>query len=342
MLAALAFTENALACQICVPRPTQTLADELLQSDKVVLAREDPERPYHYVAVETLKGDPGTAAIDLFMNTPVRRQLAANPELTMLLARDSRNREWRTLGIAHDDFEHVARRILNFEGGWIPNETNNLERLRELAPLLGHEDLRLHELAYLEIGRAPYGSIKAVSTDVSLDRVRAMLSDLRYIEWRGLDILLLGLSDVEEDRVRVIEEMENRQRHSFTQNLDAWATAYLEVTGTAGIDRLSHWYFRNAAKSRGELRSIIRALSVHATNAPEYREPVVAAYRKFLDVHPDAAPDIARDLIAWREWEFSEKFRELRPEISERDPLGAYTVNLYLRRAAAHTRRVTD
>ena len=67
LLAVLAITESALACQICVPRPTQTLANRLLQSDKVVLAREDPRRPYHYAAVETLKRDPLVSLKDVMI-----------------------------------------------------------------------------------------------------------------------------------------------------------------------------------------------------------------------------------------------------------------------------------
>lgn len=40
----------AIACQICVPMPQRTLADHLLASDAVVVAREDSTRPFHYRA----------------------------------------------------------------------------------------------------------------------------------------------------------------------------------------------------------------------------------------------------------------------------------------------------
>ena len=42
MLALMAGTAGA--CQICIPLPERTLADRLLASDAVVLAREDAER----------------------------------------------------------------------------------------------------------------------------------------------------------------------------------------------------------------------------------------------------------------------------------------------------------
>lgn len=338
-LGAMIAVDNASACQICVPLPIQTMTDRLLDSDAVVLAREDPQRPYHYAALNTLKGDPSTVAIDLFMNTRVRRYLTADPTSAMLLARDPRGGEWRMLGITHGDFERVVRRILSFEGEWIPKETDNLERLREMAPLLGNKDTRLHELAFLEIGRASYESIKSISANVSLQRVRAMLSDPRYIEWRGLDILLLGLSDAKQDRARVIREMEDRQRLSNALNLDAWATAYVEVMGVSGIDRIADWYFRDAGRSREELRNIVKALSVHAANDPVLREPIIGAYRDLLDNHPHAAPDITRDLISWQAWDLAQKMRYLQPLIAESDPLGAYAVKLYLQRAEPRNHR---
>ena len=335
VLGALVAVGSASACQICVPLPTQTLADRLLESDAVVRAREDPQRPYHYAAVDILKGNPRSVAIDMFINTRVRRYLTANPASAMLLARNSKDGEWRTLGLTHGDFERVVRRILSFEGLWIPKETDNLKRLREMAPLLGNQDTRLHELAFLEIGRASYGSIKLISANVSLERVRAMLSDPRYIEWRGLDILLLGLSNAQQDRARVIHEIEDRRRRSNALNLDAWATAYVEVGGVAGIDQLADWYFRDASRSRDELRNIVRALSVHAANDAGLRESVVAAYKDLLDYHPLAGPDIARDLIAWQQWDLSEQMRILQPQVAESDPLGAYAIKLYLQRVAS-------
>ena len=72
------------ACQICIPLPERTLADRLLASDAVVLAREDAARPFHYEPVETLFGEPGGAPIDLFLHSQARRMLAADPQRAMV------------------------------------------------------------------------------------------------------------------------------------------------------------------------------------------------------------------------------------------------------------------
>lgn len=323
---------------VLVPRPTLTLADWVLLSDSLVLAREDSKRPFHYATVKTLTGDPGTEPIDLFLPSQIRRRLAMDEQMTMLLARGSKSGDWRALGLASDDYLRIVRRILQFDETWTPRETDNLPRLQEFSALLGHADVRLHELAYLEIGRASYASIRAVGADVSLERVRAQLDNPIYFDWRGLDIMLLGLSKNEGDRGRVIREMQYLQSQSLDLNLAAWATAYVEVVGQAGIDQFTEWYFRNAGRSRDELREIARALAGHANENLQMRQAVVDAYRVLLATHPAVAPDIAHDLIAWQRWDFEEDMQALKPALARKDPLGVHKVNLFLMRARRHNR----
>lgn len=101
----------------------------------------------------------------------------------------------------------------------------------------------------------------------------------------------------------------------------AWRTA---------LALLQRWYLARPERSREELKEIVKALSVSATADDALLEPVVAAYRALLATHPALAPDVTRDLITWRRWEFAEQMREIRKVIAKRDPLGAYALGLYL------------
>ena len=67
----------ALACQICFPIPRNSAADHLIAADRVVLARENPEKPFSLKAVEVLKGDGDGPEIDLFLDSSTRRSLPA-------------------------------------------------------------------------------------------------------------------------------------------------------------------------------------------------------------------------------------------------------------------------
>ena len=49
-------TAEAAACPICIPYPKTTLADLFIESESVVMVREDGERPYVFLPVEILKG----------------------------------------------------------------------------------------------------------------------------------------------------------------------------------------------------------------------------------------------------------------------------------------------
>ena len=333
LMVPLAMTGSAMAHPILVPLPTQTLADRLLQSDMVVLGREDPARPFHYAVVDSVKGNPEQASIDLFMPSQVRRQLASNPELASVLGRSATKGKWQTFGFATDDFLKVVRQVLARTDTWEPNETDNLQRMQEFAALLGHEDSRLHELAYFEIGRGSYASIRSVGANVPLEKVRETHANPIFFQWRGLDIMLLGLSGEAQDRARIIKVMDDRQRVSSDLNLAAWATAYVEVSGADGIDQLTEWYFDNPERSRDELRLITRALAGHANDNPKWRQQVVSAYSEMLETHPSMAPDIAHDLIAWQSWNLSEQLQQLQPQLARSDPLGVYKVNLYLQHA---------
>lgn len=342
LLTATVLGEAAQACQICIPKPTQTLADRLLSSDAVVLAREDPERPFHFATVEVLHGDPNQIPIDAFLNSQARRRLAMDPDAAMLIGRDGKTGKWQTLGIAGGEFEQVTRQVLSFSGDWQPGETNNAARLREFAQWLGHEDQRLHELAYLEVGRAPYATIRSISADIPLEQVRGMLDDPQYLEWRSLAILLLGQSTIDADQARVQRTMLNKQRLSGTLNLDAWATAYVAITGREGVEQLSDWYLNDKRRSRGELKAILRALSVLGAGDPDLREPITTAYRVLLAVHPRLAPEVARDLISWAQWDLATPMRAIRPQIAEADPLGAYAIDQYLLRADVYRETTGD
>lgn len=330
-------TVGAPAHPILVPQPTKTLADKVLLSDSLVLAREDPQRPFHLAAVHAIKGDIEDASFDIFMPSMMRNKLALDPELTVLIGRGFSEEGWQPIGMATDDVLQVVDQVLSFSDEWTPGETDNFKRMQTFAPLLGHKDLSLHELAYVEVGRASYEAIRQVGAGVPMRRVRLMLNNPTYFEWRGLDIMLLGLSGEQQDHDRVVSNMRQMRQASGGRHLAAWATAYLEVVGPVGIDEIEEWYYLNTERSREELQAVSRALAGHANDDEALRDPVVAAYLVMLANHPNAAPDIAHDLIAWERWDLVERMQQLRPQIARDDPLGVYRVDNFLRQAQAQS-----
>jgi hypothetical protein len=327
------------ACQICIPLPERTLADRLLASDAVVLAREDAERPFHYRVTEVLAGTPNDSAIDLFLNSQARRTLAADSDRAMVLARSGKDGTWSQLGLTRPAYERVVREILSRTGRWRPRETDNAERLDWFVPLLGHADHRLHELAYLEIGRAPYVEIRRLARHVPVETLEAMLVEPRYLEWRSLAILMLGESDRPADRARVRDALSQKARFGSSLNLAAWATALLAVDGEDGLRRLRMLYLSDDLREREELEAMVQAVSVYTAAEPELRDQAAELYRHMLERHPTMAPGLVHDLIAWKRWDFVAPVRRARAGMRD-DPLAAYALGLYLRLAGERSDRL--
>ncbi len=114
------FGGRAEACMICIPFPEDTATDQMLKADVVVvvLARENVEKPFSYVAVEVLKGVLSDPDIDLFLNSSTRRRLAANPDHSMVLTFSSAANNWRSSGYANPAYKALVGEILAHEPIW--------------------------------------------------------------------------------------------------------------------------------------------------------------------------------------------------------------------------------
>jgi hypothetical protein len=295
------------ACQICVPFPTISTADYLIDGYAVVLAREDPERPFHYRSVEVLKGDPGPEKIELFLNSPTRRTLAVFPERSMVLVKPKSDEQasWRSTGMADEVFEPIVREILDRAPLW-ENEPNT--RATFFSKYLGHADPQLRTLAHLEVARAPYSTIRTFGGILSRDQIHAYLKNFRYVEWHALYILLLAQSEDPTDHEFITESFHSATHFHSTLQLAAWTTAFIELEGMAAIEFIEKEYFLKTSHSAKELVEIIRALSVHGTYAsPALRNRIVASYGTLLTLSPALTSQITEDLIAWERTEFAEE-----------------------------------
>lgn len=293
------------ACQICVPFPETTSTDILLAGEAVVLAREDPDRPFHYRAVEVLKGTLDETKIDLFLNSSTRRQLSIFPERSVVLVRtaDGEEATWQSVGVADKEFGPLVREILKASPAW---EQDPSKRTTFFAKQLGQEHSQIGNLALLEVARAPYAEIRKLGGALSRDQIHAFLKNYRYIEWHALYILLLAQRDDAADHAFIMESFQSAIRYGMTIQLAAWATAALEIEGTKVIDLIENEYFRNQARTPKELTEITKALSVHGTHgSQELRNRIVISYGALLKLNPVMATQIVEDLIAWKRTEYA-------------------------------------
>ena len=284
------------ACIFCLSMPQTTVADRLIGGEVVVFAREDPDKPFSFPAVEVLKGTLDSTSIDLFINSPNRRRLKFNQNMVVVLVRDRTDRSWQTLGIADDSYQQVVRRILALAQEWT-GPAGVEKRCEFFQALFGHENRVLSELAYLELGRAPYQTIKRFGRSVSREDLLPFLQHRDYLEWRSLAILMLSQSSNAEDRKSIDEHFSDCCEFSLTTDLGAWTTAYIELNGDIAIERIEQEYLANPDRSEQEVRAVVAAFSLHGQEGHTHlRKQIVRSFEIARQIHPVVSEQIAKEL----------------------------------------------
>jgi len=298
-------TDTVYACQICYPFPRKSLADHLIEGATVVLAREDPQRAFHFRAIEVLKGAAPEAPIDLFLDGATRRVLKAHPDRSVVLASDE-DGAWRRAATMDATLLSLVRDVLRRAPEWPRHPT---ARYDYFAKLFGHEHPVVRDLAHLELARAPYSYLRKFGRGAPRKRILAALRDPRHMDWWALNILLLAQSGDARDKQRIRDAMHSAEYFGTTLQLGAWATAFIEIEGEKAIELLESRYFRGS-RSAEELVEVVAALSVHGNGGhTQLRDRIVKGYGVLLTRHPELAPKFVGDLLAWRRWEMGEAVR---------------------------------
>ena len=327
------FAGRSEACMVCIPFPEDTATDQLLRGDVVVLARENPDKPFSFVAVEVLKGDLDDPAIDLFVDSTTRRRLALGPEHSVVLTLDAATNHWQSAGFGTPAYQALVRDILAQAPSWdLSGRAEN--RATFFLPYLTHADPAIHELAYLEVGRASYDTIRRADRVVPTEQVHRFLSNPQYLEWHALYILLLGVDAHPDEKKAIRAAMESSAQFDSTLNLSAWATALIEIDGAQAIDWLEAVYLDAPGRKSDAVLEIVKALSVHgARKRSSLRQRIADSYGVLIQSHPSLAGWAARDLTSWNDWRFADELAALRESQSNMDGATAYAIDYYIGRA---------
>ena len=291
-LALLALAMPAAACPVCIDKPEATLADRLLRADAVVIAREDPARPFHYAPIETLRGEAGAVPIPLLLDSATRRRLAARPDDGVLFVRNGD--AWSGAGYADAVRRDTVAAILAEGPGW---DEDPVARFAFFEALLHHREGELSRLAVDELSRAPYGQIRTMAKPLDGATASRALTDRTEIPWRAFHILMLGLSERPEHRALIRERNATAARLGWSRELDAWATALVEIDGPAGVARLAEDWFETPGRDVEALRAVITAFAVQAREGdPALRPSILAALHDLPSRRPDVAGSVAAAL----------------------------------------------
>lgn len=291
LIACLAFwiAQSALACGVCIEKPEKTVSDRLLDADTVAIAREDRDQPYSFKPVTYLAGAAHDAPIPYLVDSATKKRLERNPEDGVLMLREGD--AWTRAGYANAAWRSTAARVLEHRARW---QYDPKARFTFFEALLHDPDPFLRHLAIDELTRASYDDIRGLTQPIKGAVARQSLNDLTRLPWQSFYILMLGLSDREEDHALVRERMTRAARNGSSSQLDAWATAFVEIDGVEGVRQLHDNWFDEPRRTSQELRAIVAAVTVHAKHGdPGLKEPVLAALAGLARRRPDVVGTVA-------------------------------------------------
>lgn len=108
--------------------------------------------------------------------------------------------------------------------------------------------------------------------------------------------------------------MHSAEKFNLTNQLAAWATAWIEIDEAEALASIEEHYLGNPDRKPEELQAILAALSVHGTDGHTHlRDQIVDGYQNLLENHSATAtaPQIVADLTKWERWELADAIGEV-------------------------------
>lgn len=281
-----------LACGFHNYLPQPTMVDRLLGSDQIVLARPAPDNPFRFVPVEVIEGALADVDLPHLVDSATRRKLALNPNSAILFARDEADGSWHRLAMLDTATQPVLRTVFARLAAWEMGP--DTDRFRYFASLLNHPDRRIHTAALRELDLASYVELRELPLDIDVARLRAQLNDPMEFDLRPIRILLLGQSEMPDLKPEFRAGLQ-RSIELESSELGAFATALIELGGSASVEEIAATYLINQQVPLVPREVLIEALALHhESGSPELRKTISRSLATAAWVDPALAGAIAR------------------------------------------------
>ncbi len=206
-------------------------------------------------------------------------------------------------------------------------------RLALVAPLLESPDRLSAAIAFGELARAPYAAAR--SLEGALDpRTVASWLDHSPPERRSAYLLLLGIVGGPPEEENIGATLTSLAQAGEATDLAAIVAADLELGGPSRLPWIEEAYLGKTPRSLAEIEAVLVALGVQGTaDAAIPRADIVAAYRRFVQVHAAMAGFVATDLGDWRDFSAAKDMEAALRSGAIKDPGSQFAVLSYLKEA---------
>ncbi len=318
----------ATACGFHNYVPQPTLVDRLIDSEHIVLARQDPENPFRYKVMTALEGGADNVHLPHLVDSVSRRRLTVDPDAHVLFAREGAYGPWQRVAFIDDEMRPVLNTVVTQLSEWQLGEDQN--RFQTFAAYLNHPDKRVRTLALRELDRADYGFLISNKIPIDKDQILAEFNIPEQRELRAIRVLLLGLAGGDGIRDRLEQGLDAAidYENSLT---GAYATALIELDGPDRASTLAQRYLTDPKVPEASKEALIEALALHSQYGDAQMNSVVAdVVADILRQAPQLAPAVARQFGARQVWSQRDALATLVRDGSLNSPLDVLAISQYV------------
>ena len=304
------------ACPFC-SAPSLTLAEQVAESDAVVLVRwvdgkkateqKAGSTTYEVMDVTRNAKDPVTKGRKI---TLTRYRAGEETDLFVLMGTEGKTIEWGSpIEVSDAGYKYMTDAP--------DREMETARRLEYFVNYLEHPDQLVSNDAYAEFANAPYEDIAMIADKLPTKKVRQWITSNDTSQTRlGLYGLLLGLGGDASD-AKVMETKITEPADDFRLGIDGIMSGYLLLNGAKGLDTIDRTKLKPAkVKNKkgemvevpfSEIYSAMQALRFMWTygNNRVPKERLRQSMRLLLD-RPELADLVIADLARWKDWSIQE------------------------------------
>jgi hypothetical protein len=299
----------ASACPLCLGAFRATVAQQLVELPRAVLAQASPDgRAYSVLA--TIKGErPADGSIP---TEEVQVDFIAPPEASLLLFRDDSWSMWVAVGAASIEHAGWLGQIARGTPASLMSDADWRDRVALMLPYLENSAPLAAKIAYGGLAAAPYAALLAAKPSLDVAAIRRWLADPALAARRPVYLLLLGAAGDPQDAATLERQLEVAWTAGDATSLGSLIAADLQLRGPSRMAWVDTKYLGDRLRSSRELEAALLALGVlGGANAAIPRQRVVQSYLSFIRARPELAGLVASDLAAWGVWDAAPIYRAI-------------------------------
>ena len=320
----------AMSCAFDMVKPERTTIDWIVDSETLVLARPSDENPFAYDVTRVLVGDDDGPPISQLVDSASRRKLAARSSDTILFAH-SIDTGWRRVAYVDGSFGDILQTALDHRLVWkdsMPQSRLDFITAMQESSVPAHEAIVIGEL-----DKVPYARLRTMDIRISDEDVLRDLWTRSGYPYQAIRALILGLSGTPAARAEIHNYIKRATDGGWSNNLGAFAAAYIELEGASGVEHLADTLLLDPNQPLDKIEQIVMAMSVHHGIADQQlKTSIQDTIDALVTRRADAGVVVARQFSLRSDWSQS---TVLEPLVRERSvALGdLLTISVYVARA---------